>query len=309
MKKIFLFLLINTTILTASAQYKYLYYLTKDFASVELKNADFIGKGNPDGSLLKLDCFSKINGALLMSVHFTDSSLSEIQGPFQAFYSNGIIESEGNYENNLEVGSWNKRDTSGNLTDSIIYSGGKRILNYKYNYYKDHKIYLKEINDTLKDIYTEIIYNEDGTKLQEVNFKGNTGVLNEYDSTGKIKSAPLYTKEITEASFVNGVGGFKKFLEQNLDANAPVKYNAPSGAYTVIVRFTVNKDGTLSDFFPETHLGYGMEEEVLRIFRACPNWNPAMRFGRPIKAIRTQPITFVVDNGDNPPKEQKLIMH
>jgi antitoxin component YwqK of YwqJK toxin-antitoxin module len=309
MKKLVLFFLINSILLSASAQYKFLYYLTKDFTSADLNNAAFIGKGNPDGKLLKLDCFSKLNGALLMSLHFNDSSLSEIQGLFHSFHPNGKINTEGNYENSLEVGSWNKWDTSGNLTDSIIYSNGNRILSYTYNYYISNKLYIKEINDSLKDAYAEIIYNEDGTKLQEANFKGNTGILNEYDSMGKTKSIPLYTKEITEATFVDGIGGFKKFLERNLDANAPVRYNAPSGAYTVILNFTVNKDGTLSDFFAETRLGYGMEEEALRVFRACPNWNPAMRFGRPIKAIRRQPITFVVDNGDNPPKEQKLIMH
>jgi protein TonB len=38
-----------------------------------------------------------------------------------------------------------------------------------------------------------------------------------------------------------------------------------------------------------------MEEEVMRVIQKSPKWRPAMQNGKPVKAYRKQPITFVVN--------------
>jgi protein TonB len=40
--------------------------------------------------------------------------------------------------------------------------------------------------------------------------------------------------------------------------------------------------------------GYGMEEEAVKVIRKGPAWVAAIQNGRPVKAYRKQPITFIV---------------
>jgi protein TonB len=104
----------------------------------------------------------------------------------------------------------------------------------------------------------------------------------------------VFEKVEVEASFKGGEKEWKRYLERNLDANTPVDNGAPSGSYTVVVQFIVNKEGLISDVKAMTNHGYGMEEEATKIIRKGPPWIPAIQNGRSVKAYRKQPITFVV---------------
>ena len=97
-----------------------------------------------------------------------------------------------------------------------------------------------------------------------------------------------------EAGFPGGVAAFRKYLENNLNGNTPVENDAPRGAYTVIVKFVVSKSGAISDVTAETNLGYGMEQEAIKIIKQSPNWTPAQQNGSIVNAYRRQPITFLV---------------
>lgn len=104
----------------------------------------------------------------------------------------------------------------------------------------------------------------------------------------------IFEKVEVEASFPGGEQGWREFLEQNLDAAVPVKNRAPAGKYTVMIQFVVNKEGKISNIKPLTHLGFGMEPEVMRILRKSPKWVPAIMNGKPVNAYRRQPVTFMV---------------
>ncbi len=101
----------------------------------------------------------------------------------------------------------------------------------------------------------------------------------------------VFTKVEVEAAFQ---GDWRKFLERNLNSNAPVDNGAPEGTYTVIVQFIVDKEGNVSDVRALTNHGFGMEAEALRVIKKAPKWTPAIQNGRQVKAYRKQPITFVV---------------
>ena len=109
------------------------------------------------------------------------------------------------------------------------------------------------------------------------------------DDEGKI-----FNKVEVEAAFPGGEGAWRRYLQNNLDANAPVDNGAPEGTYQVIIRFIVSKDGSISDVQSETKFGYGMEAEALKIIKKGPKWTPALQNGRHVNAYRRQPITFVV---------------
>jgi protein TonB len=104
----------------------------------------------------------------------------------------------------------------------------------------------------------------------------------------------IFNKVEVEASFPGGESAWRRYLQNNLDANTPVDNGASEGTYQVIVRFIVSKDGSISDVVAETSFGHGMEAEAVKIIKKGPKWTPALQNGRNVNAYRRQPITFVV---------------
>lgn len=97
-----------------------------------------------------------------------------------------------------------------------------------------------------------------------------------------------------EASYPGGVEVWRKFLEKNINPGVPADNGAPIGKYTVIVQFIVDTGGNISDVTALTHLGYGMEQEVVKFIKKSGAWSPAMINKKPVKAYRKQPVTFMV---------------
>ncbi len=116
------------------------------------------------------------------------------------------------------------------------------------------------------------------------------------DTTTNSIDTTIYTKVQADAQFPGGMEGWAAYLQKNLDSNIPVKKGAPPGRYRVIIKFAISKDGSLSDFQPETNFGYGMEDEFIRVLKNSPKWQPAILLnGQPANAYKQQPVTFVVD--------------
>ncbi len=89
-------------------------------------------------------------------------------------------------------------------------------------------------------------------------------------------------------------GNWENFLRRNLNANVPADNGAPAGNHTIIIQFVVDIEGNVSDIKPITNLGYGMEQEAIRVLKKATKWEPAIQNGQAVKAFRRQPITFVV---------------
>jgi protein TonB len=112
--------------------------------------------------------------------------------------------------------------------------------------------------------------------------------------TKAVEEDKIFTKVEIEAEYPGGTGAWRKFLERNLNGGVATDNSAPAGTYTVVVRFIVAKDGSVSEITPETSVGYGMEQEAVRAIKKAPKWMPAQQNGNIVKAYRRQPITFVV---------------
>jgi protein TonB len=113
------------------------------------------------------------------------------------------------------------------------------------------------------------------------------------DSSNKI-----FTRVEVDASFPGGVESWTKYLQKKLDPLVPVRNNAPAGRYDVVAVFIVSKDGSLSGIRARTNHGYGMEDELIRLIKRGPKWNPATQNGIPVNAYRVQRITFTVSGGN-----------
>ena len=82
--------------------------------------------------------------------------------------------------------------------------------------------------------------------------------------------------------FPGGILEMNKFIAANLKYPAEAKKNNVSGR--VVVTFTVNEDGSLSNIKVARGLGDGCDEEALRVVKSMPAWMPVMKNGVPLKA-------------------------
>jgi len=120
----------------------------------------------------------------------------------------------------------------------------------------------------------------------------------------------IFVKVDAEADFPGSNPAWRKHLERNLYVMAPIENGAPAGIYTVIVQFIVDKEGIISDVKALTNFGYGMEEEVIRVIKKGPKWQPAVYKGKPVKSYRTQPVTFVVgEDGFEITMQKKYVLY
>jgi protein TonB len=94
-----------------------------------------------------------------------------------------------------------------------------------------------------------------------------------------------------EAKFT---GNWENFLRKNLNPEVPVNNDAPTGRYSVTVLFVVDVDGTVSDIKPISNVGFGMEQEAVRVLKKAAKWEPAFQNGKHVKAYRKQVIVFEV---------------
>jgi periplasmic protein TonB len=89
-------------------------------------------------------------------------------------------------------------------------------------------------------------------------------------------------------------GNWGNYLLKYLRGEVPVENGAPTGRHKVIIEFVVDVDGTLSNIKPLTNIGYGLEEEAIRVIKKSKKWRPAIQNGYQVKAYRVQTIVFDV---------------
>jgi len=304
-QKLISILLLFIVVKCTGQNYRFIYYLDENLNTVPKDKAVIIGKGYIQGNTMILDCFTPDNLIKVVSATFTDSTLGNLNGLYRSYFADNKIESEGNYLNNDMEGLWINRNEHGLITDSITYRRGTPMVQINYEYYysnlkKDTILsYRYSFKDSLKNTFYEkfiSIKKEKEILTAEANFIGERGLLKEYDSLGGVKSDSVFSRNQKEAGFIGGEDAWSNFLRRTLDANVPVDNNAPGGKYEVMVRFIVNENGIVTDIVPENNPGYGTVAEVIRVIKVSGRWTPAIRYGRPIKAYRRQPVTFYVEN-------------
>lgn len=125
------------------------------------------------------------------------------------------------------------------------------------------------------------------------------------ESETRDTTAKVFSKVEKEASFPGGLPGWRDYLINNLNADVPIKNGAPVGKYTILVQFKVCTDGSLCDIEAINNPGFGLSEEAVRVIKESGNWVPAEQFGRKVKSIYKQPISFMVEESNYIPRKRK----
>lgn len=78
-------------------------------------------------------------------------------------------------------------------------------------------------------------------------------------------------------------GGIHDFIEKEIKYPEEAIKNNISGR--VFVQYIVEKDGSLTNLQVVKKLGFGCDEEAIRIFKNMPKWTPGKVDGKPVRQL------------------------
>lgn len=93
-----------------------------------------------------------------------------------------------------------------------------------------------------------------------------------------------------QASFVGGVKAqhrFESWLMQN-----PAKNAADSANHSILCRFVIERDGSISNIELLTHNDKQFEDEAYKIIKAMPKWNPATKEKQAVRSWQLYKLFF-----------------
>jgi len=100
----------------------------------------------------------------------------------------------------------------------------------------------------------------------------------------------IFTKVEIEASFPGGLDAWSRYVSRAITSHIDEFSDADYG--TCVVRFIVDKTGTVSDVQATTMKGTKLAEVAVNAIRNGPKWVPAQQNGRYVNAYRLQPVTL-----------------
>jgi len=100
-----------------------------------------------------------------------------------------------------------------------------------------------------------------------------------------------YTNTEVLPAYPGGQKELERFFEKNLQYPADAEDNGIEG--TVKLNFAVDENGKIySPVVTTPNIGYGVEQEAIRVFNKMPAWTPGRIKGKNVKTRFTLPVTF-----------------
>jgi periplasmic protein TonB len=107
------------------------------------------------------------------------------------------------------------------------------------------------------------------------------------------KEEQVFTVVEQQPEFSGGMAALGQYLSKNLRYPAAAQRANVSGR--VFVSFVVNTDGSIQDVSVLKGLGFGTDEEAIRVIKAMPKWRPGKQSGRPVRVKYNLPINFTLE--------------
>ena len=136
----------------------------------------------------------------------------------------------------------------------------------------------------------ETINSAKNEPVSEIGTSGNIMAV-AYDIPDE-KSDPEFIENsgTTPPSFPGGDEARIAFFGNNIHYPAIAREKNIQG--TVLLRVLIDKDGKVTNPSIEKGIGGGCDEEVLRVVKMMPDWNPGTADGNPVEVEMILPVTF-----------------
>ncbi len=121
-------------------------------------------------------------------------------------------------------------------------------------------------------------------KTVEIPGENNTGEDAIYNFVS-LENPPQYN---------GGMEKFYAFIGTNIKYPEEAVKNKIQG--NVLMSFTVEKNGTLSDIKVDRKLGYGTDEEAVRVLKLSEKWIPGLIDGKEVRVKYSIPVKFSLKN-------------
>ena len=112
-----------------------------------------------------------------------------------------------------------------------------------------------------------------------------------------VEAAPepekIFTVVEQQPEFQGGASEMYKYLSKNIKYPSAASRANVSGR--VFMSFVVNVDGSITDVSVLKGLGFGCDEEAIRVVKAMPKWKPGKQSGRAVRVKFNLPINFQLE--------------
>ncbi len=196
------------------------------------------------------------------------------------FYDNGTESEYGTFEMGERTGKWITLDSLGGMTREQFYKAGKL--------HGECKIYNTDGQLAMTQQF------EEGKKISEQR------LLDDPDVYGSIYDAldiQPYLKDCeNENPEQRQACTERKYLEaiyKNIKYPALAREEGIMG--NVLIRFMLEKDGSISDITVLRGVCEVIEQECRRVMKYMPKWMPGMKNGKPVRVWYNLPIKFKLE--------------
>lgn len=118
--------------------------------------------------------------------------------------------------------------------------------------------------------------------------KGPVGAIATEDNT----VYDVFVALEVQPTFPGGMDKFYKYLSKNIRYPAMAQDNNIQGK--VYLSFIIEKNGSLTDIKVERKLGYGTDEEAVRVLSGSPKWVAGVQNGKFVRVKYNIPISFAM---------------
>lgn len=164
--------------------------------------------------------------------------------------------------------------------NSTILSKVTKVSQTEIEYKKwsnlDGPIYIVPISEVLRINYENGEYDEFVGEQMEANNESLDG-----DVFLSVEENP---------EFHGGPAKLLEYIQKNLEYPEAARENEIQGR--VFVGFIVEEDGSVSNVKILRGIGYGCDEEAIRLVNSLPKFKPGKQRGKPIRVYYTLPIVF-----------------
>lgn len=164
--------------------------------------------------------------------------------------------------------------------NSTILSKVTKVSQTEIEYKKwsnlDGPIYIVPISEVLRINYENGEYDEFVGEQMEANNESLDG-----DVFLSVEENP---------EFPGGPAKLLEYIQKNLEYPEAARENEIQGR--VFVGFIVEEDGSVSNVKILRGIGYGCDEEAIRLVNSLPKFKPGKQRGKPIRVHYTLPIVF-----------------